>query len=82
MGRVGIVGLVRKRSVEAGAAAHGVDCLEAAGRDEPRARIVGQPFVRPLLDRRRKGVVHRLFGAIEIAEQADQGRQHAPESAR
>ena len=67
-----------QRRVEARAPAHGVDRLEAAGRDEPRARVVGQPLARPLLDGRRKRVVHRLFGAIEIAEQADQRRQHAP----
>ena len=72
------LGELRQRRVEARAPAHGVDRLEAAGRDEPRARVVGQPLARPLLDGRGKGVVHRLFGAIEIAEQADQRRQHAP----
>ncbi len=72
------LGELRQRRVEAGAPAHGVDRLEAAGRDEPRARIVGHAVARPLLDGRRKGVVHRLFGAIEIAEQADERREHAP----
>ena len=72
------LGELRQRRVEARAPAHGVDRLEAAGRDEPRTRVVGQPLTRPLLDGRRKRVVHRLFGAIEIAEQADQRRQHAP----
>ncbi len=62
----------------AGTPAHGVDRFEAAGRDEPRARVVGHTVARPLLDRRGEGVVHRLFGAIEIAEQADERREHAP----
>ena len=69
---------LRQRCIVAGTPAHAVDRFEAAGRDEPRARIVGHAVARPLLDGRRKGIVHRLFGAIEIAEQADERREHAP----
>ena len=54
-----------------------VDRLEAAGRDEPRARIVGHAVARPLLDRRREGVVQRLLGEVEVAEQADQRGEDA-----
>ena len=51
--------------------------LEAAGGDEPGARVRGNAVARPLLDRGRERVVHRLLGEIEIAEQADQGGEHA-----
>ena len=69
---------LRQRCVVAGTPAHAVDRFEAAGRDEPRARVVGHTVAGPLLDGGCKGIVHRLFGAIEIAEQADERREHAP----
>ena len=58
--------------IEARAAADGVDGLEAARRDEPRAWIVRDPVARPLLERGAKCVVQRLLGDVEIAEQTDQ----------
>ena len=54
-----------------------VDRLEAAGRDEPGARIGGHAVARPLLERGGEGVVQRLLGEVEVAEQADQGGEDA-----
>ncbi len=72
--------------LEAGAAADAVDRLEAAGGDQPRHRVGGNAVARPLLDRGLERVLHRLFGEVEVAEQADQRRQHlarvAPEQGR
>jgi hypothetical protein len=58
--------------VESRAPAYAVDGLETTGRDEPRARIVRYTIARPLLQRRLEGIVQRLFGDVEITEQADQ----------
>ena len=76
--RVEPFGELSERGSKARAAPHAVDRLEAAGGHEPRARVARHAVARPLLDRRRKGIVHRLFGEIEIAEQADQGCEHTP----
>ena len=65
------VDIVRQR-LESGAPAHCIDGLEPAGRNEPGARIGGHAIARPLLQRRPERVVQRLFGEIEVAEQADQ----------
>ena len=67
-----------QRAVEPRAPAHRVDGLEAAGRDEPRDGIVRHAFAGPLLDGRRERIVERLFGEVEIAEQADERREHSP----
>ena len=46
--------------------------------DTSQARgFAGTPFSRPLLHRRHERVVQRLLGQIEIAEEADEGREHA-----
>ena len=50
-----------------------VDRLEAAGGDEPRARIRGHALARPLLHRRDEGLVQRLLRDVEITQLADQG---------
>jgi hypothetical protein len=71
------VGELRERRVEAGAAAKGVDGLEAADRDEPGAGVVRHPALGPLLQRRREGVVQRVLGEVEVAQQADQGGEDA-----
>src|SRR5690606_38152448 len=55
----------------------GVDRLETAGRHQPGAWIGGHALARPLLEGGAKGVVQRLFGEIEVAEQAYQGREDA-----
>jgi hypothetical protein len=64
--------------IEPGSAAHRVDRLEASSRDQPRARVRRDAVARPLLERCPEGVVERLLGRLEIAEQPDQGRQHTP----
>ncbi len=54
-----------------------IDGLEPAGRDQPRAGVRGCPLDRPALHRRRERILKRLLGEIEVAEQADQGREDA-----
>src|SRR6516165_10281571 len=45
----------------------------AVGRSrDPGCRIVGHPAFRPMTQRRRKCLLHRLLGAIEGAAQPDQ----------
>ncbi len=70
-------GDLAERGVEPGALAHGGDRFESAGRDQPGARVGGEAIARPLFDGGGERVVHRLLGEIEIAEQADQGGEHA-----
>ena len=64
--------------VEARRAAQAIDRFEASGRDEPRARVVGNAVARPRLERGRKRIMQRLLCAIEVAEQTDERREHAP----
>jgi hypothetical protein len=71
-----LLGDAGHRRVEPRAAPQPIDRLEAAGRDEPRARIVGKAVLWPAVERRGEGVVHRLLGEIEIAKEADEGREH------
>jgi hypothetical protein len=47
-----------------------------------RARVGGHPLARPLLDGRGERLVHRLFGAIEVAEQPIRVARTRRESAR
>ena len=54
-----------------------VDRLVAADIDEPGAGICRDAFARPLNKRRGEGILHRIFGELEIAEQADQRGQNA-----
>ncbi len=82
--RRGILGLgveprgeLRLRGVEAGAAADAVDGLEAAGRNQPRPGVGGHAIPRPLLERRREGIVQRVLGEVEVAEHADEGGEDA-----
>ncbi len=69
------IGDVAFERIEAGAPPDAVDRLEAPGRDQPWHRIRGNAVARPLLDGGLERVLHRLFGEIEIAEQADQRRE-------
>ena len=52
--------------------------LVVRGGNQPRSRIIGRALLRPLFDRNREGFLHYLFGQIEAAEQANQGRQNSP----
>src|SRR5205085_1669927 len=71
------LGVLLFQRIEARASANGVDRLEAAGRDQPGARIVGQPLRRPLLERGAKRFVQRFLGEVEVTEQPHQRREHA-----
>ncbi len=77
LGRQLLGQLVVERT-RAPAHADAVDGLEAARRHEPGARVRGHAVARPLLDRGAKRLVQRFLGEVEIAEQADQRREHAP----
>ena len=63
--------------VEPRASAYAIDGLEATGRYQPRARIRRHAVARPLLERRAEGVVQRLLGEVEVAEQPDQRGEDA-----
>jgi hypothetical protein len=64
-----------KGGVEPGPPPQPVDGLEAAGRDQPGARVGRQAVARPLRQRRRERVLERLLGQVEVAEHPDQGGQ-------
>ena len=66
--------LAAKRDV----AADAIDRLVASDIDQPRARIGRQAGGRPALQRHRKRILQRIFGEIEIADEADQRRQRPP----
>ena len=68
----------RLRRIEPGASSHRVDGLEPARRNEPRAGIGGHALLRPLLERSTEGIVQRVLGQLEVAEQPDQGRKDPP----
>ena len=54
-----------------------IDRLVTADIDQPGARIVRDAFARPLRERRGEGILHRIFGQFEIAEEPDQRGHHA-----
>ena len=54
-----------------------IDRLEAAGRDEPGARIGRERRPAAIARGRGEGIVQRLLGEIEIAEQADERGEDA-----
>jgi len=54
-----------------------VDRAVARRRDDPRARVRGRAVARPPLQRNREGILHRILGEVEIAEDAAQNRDAA-----
>ncbi len=60
--------LARQRAV----AANAVHGTVAGRRDDPRARIPRLAFTRPALQSRREGVLNRVLGEVEVAEDADE----------
>src|SRR4051794_9596335 len=62
---------------EAGVAPESVDRLEPADRNEPGDRIGRHAVSRPLLGGGDESVVLGFLGALETAEQADQGGEDA-----
>ncbi len=63
--------------LETRSSANTVDRLETSGRYEPRMGIGGHTIPRPLLHRRPEGIMQRLLGEVEVAEQADQSGKDA-----
>jgi hypothetical protein len=53
-----------------------VDRPVAGGRQEPRAGIGGQPVAAPALGNERERLLGGFLGEIEVAEEADQGREN------
>src|SRR5207253_7727544 len=54
-----------------------IDRAVAGGRDQPGAGIVRRPVTWPALGRDREGFLSGLLGEVEVAEETDQGGQHA-----
>ena len=63
-------------------AAQAIDRLVASDIDQPGAGICGHAFARPLDERRREGILHRIFGSSKSPSEPDQRGQHAPASWR
>ncbi len=55
-----------------------IDPLVARRADEPRDRVRRHSFRRPLLERRRAGLLQRLLGDVEVVEEANQRRDDPP----
>ena len=77
-----------ERDAAAGPATLGPDPVERAvarGGDDPGRRVVGEPALGPALERGQERVLHRLLGAVEVAEDAgedgDRLSRLAPEQA-
>jgi hypothetical protein len=66
-----------ERRIESRASPEPVYCLEAAGGDEPGARILRHAVAWPRVERGGEGIVQRLLGCIKAAEEADQRCEHA-----
>src|SRR6185436_9865075 len=73
--RVEPLGELVRRGVEARPPADTIDRLEAARGHQPCARVLRDALPLPLLDGRGEGLVERLLGEVEVAEQADEGRE-------
>src|SRR5438105_1007377 len=58
-------------------AADAVDRAVACGGHEPGPRVGGRPFARPALRGDREGLLGGLLGEVEVAEEANQRREHA-----
>ena len=62
---------------EARTPAYAIDRLEATGRHQPRPRVRRHALARPLLERGTEGLVQRLLGNVEVAQEADQRSKDA-----
>src|SRR5712671_4261054 len=67
---------VAVRRLELLGLAEPVDSFEPSRGDQPRAWIRGNSLLSPLLHCCHECVVQSLLGQIEIAEEADEGREH------
>ena len=68
------LGLRTQRAV----AANPVDCPVPRRSQQPGGRTFGGAGDRPPLERDRNGVLKGVLGEVEVAEDADQAREHAP----
>src|SRR5205823_11222114 len=68
------LGLRTKRPV----APNPVDCPVPRRCQQPGARAFGRAGERPPLERDRNGVLKGVLGEVEVAEDADQAREHPP----
>jgi hypothetical protein len=48
------------------------------GLEDPRGGVVGQPRLRPAVERRRVGVLDGVFGEVDVAEDPDEDGDGAP----
>ena len=55
-----------------------IDRAISAHADDPGGRIGRHPLARPALEGDRERLLHRILGEVEVAEDADQGRDRAP----
>jgi len=73
LGRVEQGGLRGERAI----AADAVDGAVARRRDEPGAQVGGRPLAWPALGGDRERLLGGFLGEVEVAEEADQRREHA-----
>ena len=64
--------------VAGGLAPDPVDRAVAGRRDDPPGRVRRHAALRPALERDGEGVLDRLLGEVDVAEEADQGGDGAP----
>jgi hypothetical protein len=72
--RFGDVEQARLRG-ERAVAANAIDRAVARGRHQPRARVGRHAALRPALGGDREGLLRGFLGEVEVAEEADQGRE-------
>ncbi len=65
------------RGIESGAAAQGVNRFKAARGNQPGSSVLGHTGLRPLSERCGEGIMHRVLGKIEIAQQTDECGENA-----
>ena len=70
-GELGLLGAQHRLAAQA------VDRPALRGREDPRARLVGGPVLRPAIERDDVGVLDGLLGPVEVAEVADQAGEDA-----
>src|ERR1700678_194964 len=63
------------RRIKSCSSTQSINGFESSCRNQPWSRVIGYSALRPQAQRSRKGLVHRLLGKIEIAEQSNQRRQ-------
>lgn len=64
---------------EAAVAPQAVDCLVARRAHHPGARIERNALARPLRERRGESLLRGFLRQVEVADQANDGRENSPE---